>query len=170
MTKKTKTLVVDTSVARAVRKDGTFDLIAVRCRQLLDVILSNDYQIAMSREIESEWKKWRGFHSTFASKWLVEMAKRDRVHDVGDVVDDNLRNAILATTKNPSIRTAMQKDFLLLEAALATDKTILSRDKKSRKYFRQAAVLIDKIREIIWANPDEQEDKIIIWLKNGAPI
>ncbi|MDR2704418.1 MAG: hypothetical protein LBC02_01440 [Planctomycetaceae bacterium] len=173
-TKETKTLVIDTSIARAAGKDKTgtdkIDPSTVCSRQLLEVILNNAYKIAVSKELKEEWKSWYGYYSSYASKWYAEIVKRDRLTIVGNVENDQLRSAILETTKQPSIKEAMKKDFFLLEMALATDQIVLSRDKKIRKYFKHAAVLIDEIKKILWANPDLSEEEVILWIKKGAPF
>jgi ABC-type iron transport system FetAB ATPase subunit len=67
-------------------------------------------------------------------------------------------------------RDAMAKDILLLEAALATDRRIVSLDENTaRKYYTQAAKTIPKLREIVWVNPDKPEEQPIEWLQAGAP-
>jgi hypothetical protein len=64
----------------------------------------------------------------------------------------------------------MTKDILLLEAALATDRRIVSLDEKiARRYFRMAAQEIEKLQELVWLNPSKPEEKAIEWLQDGAP-
>ena len=64
----------------------------------------------------------------------------------------------------------MFKDLRLIEAALATDKTVISLDDKTaRKFFGKAAVQVDELKDIVWVNPDKiEEEKPIEWLENGA--
>ncbi len=64
----------------------------------------------------------------------------------------------------------MQKDFHLLEAALETDKTVISLDQTVRTLFAQAAQQVGEIRDVVWVNPDRTvEEQPIVWLQNGAP-
>jgi hypothetical protein len=64
----------------------------------------------------------------------------------------------------------MVKDIHLLEAALATDRTIVSLDENTaRKYFIQAAQEIEALKTVVWVNPDVDEEQPIAWLLAGAP-
>ena len=64
----------------------------------------------------------------------------------------------------------MQKDFHLLQAALATDRTVISLDETVRRLFVHASQQVGEIRDIIWVNPDRTaEEQPIEWLQNGAP-
>ena len=64
----------------------------------------------------------------------------------------------------------MQKDFHLLEAARATDQTIISLDEIIRQLFARAAQHVGEIRDIVWVNPERmEEEEPLVWLKNGAP-
>ena len=63
----------------------------------------------------------------------------------------------------------MEKDFHLLQAALATDQTIISCDQTVRKLFKRASQGVGEIRHIIWVNPDRADEQPIAWLQNGAP-
>lgn len=60
----------------------------------------------------------------------------------------------------------MFKDILLIEAALATDQTIISLDETVRQLFANLAPEIRDLRTIVWANP-ELED-LRTWLAEGA--
>jgi hypothetical protein len=67
-------------------------------------------------------------------------------------------------------RAAMVKDILLLEAALATDRRIVSLDEKTaRRYFKEAAQKIEKLQQLIWVNPNKPEEDAIVWLQNVVP-
>jgi hypothetical protein len=64
----------------------------------------------------------------------------------------------------------MTKDLCLIEAALATDKIVISLDDNTaRKFFSEASVKIDELKDIVWVNPDKvDEEQPIEWLRNGA--
>ncbi len=72
-------------------------------------------------------------------------------------------------------RQQIVKDICLLEAALATDKIVISLDDNTaRKYFSQAAQQIqslkDSLKDIVWVNPDHvEQEQPIFWLERGAP-
>jgi len=81
-----------------------------------------------------------------------------------------LHEKIEATATQEIDINAMLKDFHLLGAALATDKTIISLDETVRELFARATQQVGEIRGIIWVNPDRTtEEQPIAWLRNGAP-
>lgn len=62
----------------------------------------------------------------------------------------------------------MAKDLFLVEAALATDGIIVSRDDVAREYFRRAAAETDRLKSVIWVNP--ATDDLSLWLEGkGKP-
>lgn len=164
-----KILVVDASIACAAKNENSLDQTAIACIQLLKAVFNGRYGIAMTDEIENEWRVIRKDMLSYANKWLALMVNRERVAVLENLIDNVLREKVSKTASNPSSRIAMQKDIHLLEAALATNKTVLSRDKKCRKYFQQAASVVAEIKPILWANPEEPNDNAITWLERGAP-
>ena len=65
---------------------------------------------------------------------------------------------------------ALRKDFHLLQAALATDQTVISLDENIRRLFKRASQQVGEIQGIIWVNPDRTtEEQPITWLQNGTP-
>lgn len=62
----------------------------------------------------------------------------------------------------------MLKDCHLLEASLAADNIIVSLDDKVRFHFTAAAESVGEIREIVWVNPDKEDEEVAAWLENGA--
>ncbi len=64
----------------------------------------------------------------------------------------------------------MEKDAHLLEAAVATDGIVISKEKVVRALFRQAAVEIQEIRSVLWANPVLEGEQVVSWLQSGARV
>jgi hypothetical protein len=62
----------------------------------------------------------------------------------------------------------MLKDIHLIEAALLTDKFVISMDETVRHCFREIAQTVSILKPITWVNPYIDEENSIIWLKNGA--
>jgi len=54
------------------------------------------------------------------------------------------------------------------EAALLSDKRIISLDDAARSHYAAASDRIRKIGGVIWVNPDIQEEEAIQWLEKGA--
>ena len=82
--------------------------------------------------------------------------------------DDGLREAIEQINIARRNINAMKKDIHLIEAASATDKIVASLDELVRALFSQAALRVNALRTIVWANPDEEEDNCVAWLHAGA--
>ena len=97
------------------------------------------------------------------------METSEKVCIINPPKDGKLCAKISSTGKSKKQVGNMEKDFHLLQAALATDQVIISCDKTVQKLFKQASQQIDEIQQIIWVNPDRAEDQPITWLQNGAP-
>jgi hypothetical protein len=60
----------------------------------------------------------------------------------------------------------MLKDVQLLEAALATDKRIVSNDDEARRSYKG----IPHVKLVLWINPSRKEETAIEWLNAGADL
>jgi hypothetical protein len=80
-----------------------------------------------------------------------------------------LRRKIEQHSHNAEDREEMLKDVHLLEAALTTDKLIISLNEVDRKRFQAIAQKIGEIRALIWVNPVLVEEQCIVWLENRCP-
>jgi len=162
-----KQLVIDTDVAQASGDEDATDPRAINCRDFLKEVRFQDHRVVMTREISEEWKRHQ---SRFALEWRVSMDARRRIDRINPPEDEELRDKVTVTATDEDEIEAMQKDFHLLQAALATDQTIISLDETVRGLFKQASQRVGKIRGINWVNPDRTaEEQPIAWLQNGAP-
>ncbi|MFM2432596.1 MAG: hypothetical protein RLZZ511_3810 [Cyanobacteriota bacterium] len=168
MVRMTKCLVIDASIARSCGDENAIYPTSVRCRDFLMAVQEYQHKIVMTKEIKTEWDKHQ---SRFARQWLRQMIARKHLNPLPDLpIDSELWTPIEAMAQSDSERSAMTKDILLLEAALASDRSIASLDENTaRKYFTQAAKSIPKLQSIIWVNPDKPEEAAIDWLRAGAP-
>lgn len=62
----------------------------------------------------------------------------------------------------------MRHDMLLIEAALATDRTVVSLDDEVRGLFKLNIDRLRSLGRILWVNPDQGEEDAITWLQSGA--
>jgi len=62
----------------------------------------------------------------------------------------------------------MRKDAPLVEAAWEADHTVVSTDKKARGLFGELSASVESLRSIVWVNPDEEPEQVMIWLERGA--
>ena len=161
-----KRLVIDTDVAQSSGSEEATYPRAKHCRDFLQKVLCLSHDVVMTLEISNEWKRHR---SSFARGWRVSMDARRKVCRVDAPADEELRHKIEQTAIDEDEIEVMQKDFHLLEAALATDRTIVSLDEISRELFARAAQRVGEIRDIVWVNPEHTEEEPFDWLKKGAP-
>lgn len=62
----------------------------------------------------------------------------------------------------------MDHDMLLVEAALVTDRVIVSLDEEVRGLFKANLDRLRALSRIVWVNPDRDEEAPIVWLRAGA--
>ena len=161
-----KRLVIDADVARASGSETATHPRAEHCRDFLNAVLSLSHRIVMTEKINNEWKNHQ---SRFARRWRVSMDARKKINRIDPPEDEELQAKVTTTTNDADEIEAMQKDFHLLQAALATDQTVISLDETVRGLFKQASQQVGEIRNIIWVNPDRTaEEQPIAWLQNGA--
>ena len=162
-----KRLVIDADVAQASGDEDATDPRAIDCRDFLKGVMTQNHRVVMTRKISDEWKRHQ---SRFALEWRASMDARRKVARVDPPEYDELQNKVTNTAGNENEIETMEKDIHLLEAALETDKTVISLDQTVRKLFARAAQQVGEIRDIIWVNPEQTvEEQPITWLKNGAP-
>ncbi|MBD2692356.1 hypothetical protein [Anabaena catenula] len=164
-------LVIDASVARSAGdKNATFPQ-SVHCREFLLAVLDICHQIVMTPAIKAEWDKHQ---SSYARKWRIQMISRKKWNYLEISINDSLWTEIESIAANVSNKriAEMTKDLCLIEAALATDKIVISLDDNTaRKFFSEASIKIDKLKDIVWVNPDKvDEEQPIEWLRNGAKV
>ena len=164
--KDSKRLVIDADVARASGSETATHPRAEHCRDFLSAILSLSYRIVMTEKINNEWKNHR---SRFARRWRVSMDARKKIDRINPPEYAELRDKVTNTASDEDEIEVMQKDFHLLQAAIATDHTIVSLDETVRGLFAHASQQVGEIRNIIWVNPDRPAEEPIGWLQNGAP-
>ncbi len=62
----------------------------------------------------------------------------------------------------------MIKDIILIEAAMYADNTIVSLDETVQKKYKGISIKVTEIGQIVWVNPDKEDETPIIWLRQGA--
>ncbi len=162
---KSKRLVIDTSVARASGGEDAVYPTSSNCRNFLETVRCVCHQIVLSDELREEWKRhW----SDFTRKWRVRMAARKKIFRVPDTDDKTLRDKIRASSCSDKDREAMLKDVFLINAAVATDHTVVSLDDSARSLFAKASNETGELRDIVWVNPDRSDETPLDWLEDGA--
>jgi hypothetical protein len=160
-----KVLVIDTSVAHAAGDNDAVHPTGTNCRDLLKAVKAICHRVAMPRELRIEWSNHA---SGFARAWLVQMKQRGKVKsDSPPEQPDLLQQAASAQASQNQVAT-IEKDWLLIEAALGSDRSIVSLDDTARDAFRTAAKEIAGLRKIVWVNPDKPAETPMEWLQRGA--
>ena len=152
-----KRLVVDASIAERTR----------RCRAVLTLI-EERHQAAFSDEGLVEWRRHEGDERSFARSWRMRMVAAKRLVRLGDVRDEQLREALREAASIPTAQRDMEKDAHLIEAARSADSIVLSCDEKARGHFRAACAKVEQLRPIHWGNPETEQAEILPWLEKGA--
>lgn len=153
-----KRIVIDASVARASgNKPGT----SANCRKILESVRGASHCVVFTAPIKTEWKNHQSLN---ASTWRTSMAAKGLICKLNPPpTNAPLRAAI---EQRPG-SDAMLKDCHLLEAALHTDKIVISLDDAVRKAYADLCHHYGEIKEVMWANPNEDDTES--WLKLRAP-
>lgn len=159
-------LVIDASVAHASGGEDTTSSTSKNCRDFLKAVLEVCHCVVMTPEIKEEWNNRQ---SGFAREWRVAMVSRKKLIYCSNIqVNNKLWETIEMIAASDKQHKELVKDLCLIEAAITTDKTVISLDEKARKLFDKAATQMTELRNIVWVNPDKAEEKPIEWLRNGA--
>jgi hypothetical protein len=158
-------LVIDASVARAAGGKDAVHEAARACRDALLGVLRYCHQIVATDDILSEWRRHR---SRFSSTWLVSMYARKRVWRGGVPTNADLHEQIASSIDNARRRAAFEKDFHLVEAAIATDQIIMTLDKELKGILFACCGSFAQLQRILWPDPAEPAIDLDTWLKEGA--
>jgi hypothetical protein len=159
-------LVIDASVARAAGGEGAEHPTSRHCRDFLGAVLRICNHTVLTAAGLAEWKKHR---SRFARLWLASMFAKRKVDAAGVGMDAALRGKILDTAASEKEREAMAKDLHLLDAALKTDRIVVSLDDEALGIFARTSGRVGEIREIVWINPAKAAEGVIEWLEGDTP-
>jgi len=158
-------LVIDTDVVRAAGGKAAAFPTSKECRDFLEAVLTICHGMALSRELYAEWRRHQ---SRFAYKWRLSMLGHRKLAYMGDASNEGFRDAIASLPLTEKEREVILKDLHLVEAAMASDRVVVSRDEEARSSFRKAACHIPELRDIMWVNPTEDPGSVLRWLSEGA--
>jgi hypothetical protein len=158
-------LVIDADVASS--SGETEHPTSIHCRQFLQQVLSLGCRVGMTDELRAEWNLHQ---STFALNWLVTMTSKKLVEELEGVENKSLRDALFEAGSTQSLRRELLKDAHLLEAAIAFEKRVASRDDRARSRFADISRTNPVISKVCWVNPDKEHEDSMDWLQRGAPL
>jgi len=162
---KSRIFVVDTCVVRSAGGEDAVFPTSKHCRDFLKNILTICHRVVLTSEIGTEWHKHA---SGFARKWRVQMESRKKICRPIVASRPELLKKIKDLPFSEAEREALEKDFMLIEAALSTDCCISSMDEIVKQLLVKAASNVGELKQIIWVNPDKSPQELTDWLAEGA--
>lgn len=158
-----KDLVIDACVATSASSKET--PVSTMCREFLLEFLKTDYRIVLSVQLH---KEWLAHPSRLMTQFLYKLKSRGRILHLEDYENTYNIRENLHNIRDKARIQAIEKDLHLIEAALLTDNTIISRDNKSRKHFCFIMNDFQIIGNIYWVDPTNVQEEPLLWLINGA--
>ena len=157
-------LVIDADVVHSAGE--TEHPVSSACRRFLETVLDVGHQVVMTDAIMAEW---RHHMSRYSRRWRRQMYGRKRVYriEMEKERDDNLRGRIDAAVHRDQ-KAIIAKDVHLIEAAIAMDQLVTSKDESARDAFKDASNGVVGLKQIVWVNPTCDNETPIDWLRNGA--
>jgi len=156
-------LVVDTNVARSASESQ--HPVSDACRQVLELMLTNQHRVVLSATQFWEWQKHQ---SGFTKNWLRQMMGKKLHVVLNPEPDSGLTSRIYELECTASQRQEMLKDVHLLENALATDYAVLSQETNVLKLFCTHVQALQMLRPVAWVNPAADSEACITWMEAGA--
>lgn len=155
-------LIIDADIVHSA--SGKENDLAIRCREVLDTVLDEGHELIRTPRMKEEWDNHL---SRYSANWLRLMQSRRKLLDL-DEADTGLIGALSNLPVLPAEHAIMVKDCHLLEAALGSDKRVISKDEAAYFHFYQASATISQLRKIMWASPMRPKDECEAWLAAGA--
>lgn len=156
-------LVIDTDVTGAAA--DTIG-VALSCAEFLEAVRRNGHRFVLTDDLLEEWNRHR---SAFSARWLLRMVAAKKFDLVSVNANESLRAALGRAAPDVKAAGAMLKDAPLIEAALATEQRVVSRDNECRRCLRAAASVVALLRNLCWVNPTADDEQPLDWLAAGAP-
>lgn len=156
-------LVVDTDVGHAAGSSN--DPIAAACSAVLARIYQGGFTVLMTPEMNAEWKR---HESGYTKDWRLRMEVKDRILYQSLPPNQRLRETLEAVPLTPAQRAILDKDIHLLEAAMAADHPVISKDEKVRRVLCVCCSRIPELETIVWVNPVLDAPILDHWFANAC--
>jgi hypothetical protein len=163
-----KQLVIDASVALS-SNDQMFNpegnVAGDRNRKCLQAIWEEEHVAVFNRQLQREW---RDHASRFSSMWLQNMVQKGRtLAEEGEGFTELLVPACQSQVSDAN-RAALEKDFHLVQSALATGQLILSNETRFPRYVANACQTVGEFLDLYYGGPATEGDLCRLWIKAGA--
>ena len=143
--KESRLLIIDASVAQSAGE--TNHPTSSACREFLSAVLTICHRAVITGEMRKEWNKHQ---SRYTRKWQRSMVARKKIrYDIKpDILSLNLDSF------EQKQRESVEKDLLLLEAAFAADREIVTRDNALFLALGSTSEGQRLRKQITWHNPE----------------
>jgi hypothetical protein len=156
-------LVVDANIAQSAGTSNVPE--SIYSRECLNAVRDSGHVAVFCQQLLDEW----GEHASLVSRrWWKSMAARRRIERFEGEQFAILQDRACACLVEEKRRVALEKDFHLVRAALATDRSILSNETEFPKLLAMAAASISPLAAIVYGNPAIEEEACVEWIKAGA--
>jgi hypothetical protein len=163
-----KKLVIDANLAFGScdpMYNPTSDIAGDMNRRCLDAVWEEGHVAVFNEQLRREW---RDHASRSATKWLRSMELKSRaVDEEGEGFSELLAPACVCQSTDRH-RAALKKDFHLVRSALATDRTIISRETKFPAFIAKACPTVREFALLYYANPGVEGEECRRWINAGA--
>jgi len=166
MTAPTNHILIDASVARSV-SDPARHPTSVACLELVRLLERKDCSTgaAITPALQEEWKRHA---SRLMVSWLAAMELRGRVRRERDRNVSDLRAAVSAV-RDDGIRSALEKDLHLSEAAMLHGLPVASHDNKQRRYLVDLVDSYGTVGRVQWFSPvSDRATEWAPWIEDGC--
>ncbi|MBE3143699.1 MAG: hypothetical protein IMZ61_07235 [Planctomycetes bacterium] len=143
-----RNLVVDASVMCASGR--TAHPVSKASREALEAILQICHHAVMTADIRREWE---GRKSLFSEIWRAAMESKGKIHDLNGVDAAELSAAMMASSMDPSEFKLVEKDAHIINAALSSDKILVTLDDRLKRTMEKYGSLASIAARIKWVNP-----------------
>ena len=93
------------------------------------------------------------------------MFARKKVEHPPSTCDTNLHDRIEQLSLPEKDKKRLFKDIHLIEAALSSDKIIVSRDDRTRSLLLTISTELKKVKQLKWINPTQNDESILYELQ-----
>jgi hypothetical protein len=163
-----KQLVLDASLATSSR-DSMFNPVSGlpgdNNRRFLDAVWEEEHVAVFNSQLQREW---RDHASPSALTWLQRMIQKSRTLVEEGIEFSVLQEPACACQASEEQRAALQKDFHLVQSALATGQLIVSNETRFPRHVVAACASVQDLLLLHYGNPAIEGEACRLWIKAGA--
>lgn len=163
-----KQLVLDASLAfgsNDLMFNPVGDVAGDRNRKCLQAVWEEEHVAVFNRQLQQEW---RNHASRYAASWLQNMTRKGRTLVAEGEAFSRLMEPACQCQTSDAQRMALEKDFHLVQSALATGRLILSNEIRFPRHLANACPRVPELQELHFGGPVIEGEACRLWIKAGA--